>query len=73
MRVILKIVFSLIILFIGALLIGLGKAAGLGWLLQVIVSVGLIAGISAVWKYNPKKDEDQLPVLDKKSSSSKGD
>ena len=73
MRVILKIVFSIIILFIGMLLTGLGKELGLGWLLQVIVAVGMIAGIRAVWKYNPKKDEDQLPILDKKSSSSKGD
>lgn len=73
MRVILKIGFSVIIFFIGALITGLGKQLGLGWLLQVIVTVGIIAGISAVWKYNPNKDDDKLPKLDKKSHYSKGD
>ncbi len=66
MRVITKILLSILIFCGGGLIAtmvaqGLGNKVSTGGIGPFIIYPAIIAGIWAVWKYNPeKKDEDQL-------------
>lgn len=65
MRVITKIILSIAILCVGSLIVqmivqGMGNKVSSGGIGPFIIYPAIIAGIWAVWKYNPeKKDEDK--------------
>lgn len=66
MRIIIKVILIFGIIIIGGVLISFIKAAtgrasnspGVGGPIGIIVGFALLAGITAIWKYNPKKSED---------------
>jgi hypothetical protein len=66
MRTILKIILIFIALMIGGLLIALVKegtgrginSPGVGGPIGIIVSLALMAGIRAIWKYKPNNNDD---------------
>ena len=69
MQIILKIVFTVVILFITLLLLGLTNMPGIGGgaLPMMIIGFATFAGIRAVWKYKSKEKEasSNMPKLDK--------
>lgn len=71
MQIILKIVFTVVILFATLLLLGLSNTTGIGGgaLPMMIIGFATLAGIRAVWKYKSKETEvsSNLPKLDKDS------
>ena len=68
MQIILKIIFTVVILFVALLLMGLTNIPGFGGALPLmIIGLATIAGIRAVWKYKRKDKEvsSNMPKLDK--------
>jgi len=68
MQKLLKIVFTVVILFVALILLGLTNIPGFGGALpMLIIGLATLAGIRAVWKYNPKEKEasSDMPKLDK--------
>ena len=69
MQIILKIVFTVVIIFITLLLLGLTNMPGIGGgaLPMMIIGFATFAGIRAVWKYKSKETEvsSNIPKLDK--------
>jgi hypothetical protein len=68
MQIILKIVFTAVILFVSLVLLGLTSMPGFGGALpMIIIGLATLAGIRAVWKYKPKEKEvsSNMPKLDK--------
>jgi hypothetical protein len=68
MQKLLKIVFTVVILFVALILLGLTKIPGFGGALpMMIIGFGTLAAIRAVWKYKSKEDEasSNMPKLDK--------
>lgn len=59
-RILLKTVLIIILLWIGGTIIGLMIAAHFGALPTWIIAAGMIAGIRAIWKYNPTSKEIDL-------------
>jgi len=71
MRVITKILLSIAILcggsFIVSLIVqGMGNRVSSGGIGPFIIYPAIIAGIVAVWKYNPNKKDNDKHNLDKK-------
>ena len=74
MQVILKIIFTVVILFICVFLLGMNNMLAMtnipgfgGALPLMIIGLATIAGIRAVWKYKRKDKEvsSNMPKLDK--------
>ena len=70
MRVITKILLSIAILCGGSMLVtlivqGMGNQVSSGGIGPFILYPAIIAGIWAVWKYNPEKKDDDNHTLDK--------
>ena len=69
MQIFLKIVFTVVILFVTLLLLGLTNMPGIGGgaLPMMIIGFATLAGIRAVWKYKRKDKEvsSNMPKLDK--------
>jgi hypothetical protein len=57
MRTVIKLFLIVIIGAIGSIGFGFGKMFGLGAIPLVIIAVGTIAAIRAIWKYNPESNE----------------
>ncbi|OUR79601.1 hypothetical protein A9Q83_04175 [Alphaproteobacteria bacterium 46_93_T64] len=68
MQIILKIVFTVGVLFVALVLLGLTNIPGYGGALpMMIIGLATFAGIRAVWKYKSKEKEvsSNMPKLDK--------
>jgi len=70
MKVMTKILLSIAIFCGGSLLVtaiiqGMGNKASSGGIGPFIIYPAMIAGIWAVWKYNPEKKDDDKHKLDK--------
>jgi hypothetical protein len=70
MRVITKILLSIAILCGGSMIAtliaqGMGNNVSTGGIGPLIIFPAIIAGIAAVWKYNPEKKEDEKHTLKK--------
>ena len=61
MRVILKVVLTIVAFFIAAFFIGIIKDSSgsqSSGVLGLVIGAGLLAGVVAIWKYNPDKNEN---------------
>jgi hypothetical protein len=63
MRVVIKIVLSIALLLVGALIIeaikaGMGTKISTGGIGPLIIYPAMIAGFYAIWRYNPDKKND---------------
>ena len=63
MRVIIKIVLTIVLLMVGTLIIeaikaGMGTRHSTGGIGPFIIYPALLAGIYAIWKWNPDKKKD---------------
>ncbi len=74
MRTVLKIILIFVALMVGGLLIALIKegsgrgsnSPGVGGPIGIIVTLAMMAGIRAIWKYSPeKKDDNSISDNDK--------
>ena len=68
MRTGIKILLTVIAFIIGGFLIGVFKAATgseTPGVLGLVIGAGLIAGITAIWKYNPDKEQSKPEDKDK--------
>lgn len=62
MRIILKIILTIVAFIIATFLIGVIKDASgreTPGALGLVIGAGLVAGIVAIWKYNPDKENQQ--------------
>jgi len=70
MRIITKILLTILIFCVGGLIIqlivqALGNKVSSGGIGPLIIIPAMIAGIRAVWKYNPEKKDDDKHSLNK--------
>jgi hypothetical protein len=70
MRIVTKILLSILILCGGSLIVtlivqGMGNKVSSGGIGPFIIYPAIIAGIWAVWKYNPEKKDDDNTTLNK--------
>ena len=59
-RFLLKIVLIILTLWIGGTILAILRATGAGALPVFIIAAGMIAGIRAIWNYNPISKEIDL-------------
>jgi hypothetical protein len=70
MRVITKILLSIAIICGGSMIItliaqGMGNRVSSGGIGPIIIIPAILAGLAAVWKYNPEKKDDEKHTLKK--------
>lgn len=66
-----KIILIIVVILFGLILINvIGQATGHkygGGPIGTIITLGLFAAVMAIWKYQPKKEQDQDTSADKKT------